>query len=56
MFSWFTEWNKRHPVDVYRPAILVGVVGTHPVVTVTLLALAKTERGFLFNFLRSGLT
>jgi photosynthetic reaction center cytochrome c subunit len=27
MLNWFTKWNSQHPVDVYRPAILVGVVG-----------------------------
>ena len=38
MFSWFTEWNKRHPVDVYRPAILVGVVGGGVFVATMLVA------------------
>ena len=30
MFSWFTEWNKRHPVDVYRPDLVVWDVGPAP--------------------------
>ncbi|MBL3704326.1 photosynthetic reaction center cytochrome c subunit [Sulfitobacter sp. BDSS02] len=38
MFSWFTEWNKSHPVDVYRPAILVGVVGGGVFVATMLVA------------------
>ena len=24
---WFPEWNKKHPTDVYGPAILIGAVG-----------------------------
>ncbi|WP_208350649.1 photosynthetic reaction center cytochrome PufC [Pseudaestuariivita rosea] len=25
--KWFDEWNKKNPVDIYRPAILLGTLG-----------------------------
>lgn len=36
--KWFDDWNAKNPTDVYRPAILVGVVGAAVVVAGLLVA------------------
>ncbi len=39
--KWFTKWNAENPVDIYRPAILVGGVGVAVVVVAGLVSLGQ---------------
>ncbi len=39
--KWFTEWNAKNPVNVYRPAIIVGGLGTAVVAVAALVTLGQ---------------
>lgn len=39
--KWFTKWNADNPVDIYRPAILVGGVGVAVVAVAALVTLGQ---------------
>lgn len=41
MLNWFTKWNREHPTDVYRPAIVFGVVGVAVIGATALVALGQ---------------
>lgn len=41
MFGWFEKWNKDNPSDIYRPAILIGVVGAAVIGVTGLVALGQ---------------
>ena len=39
--KWFSKWNAENPVDIYRPAILIGGVGVAVVAVVALVTLGQ---------------
>ncbi|KHQ50720.1 MULTISPECIES: photosynthetic reaction center cytochrome PufC [Mameliella] len=41
MFKWFDKWNREHPADIERPAILTGVAGAVVLAVVAVMALGQ---------------
>ena len=41
MFDWFSKWNREHPTNIERPAIIVGVVGVAVIAATALVALGQ---------------
>ena len=39
--KWFDNWNKDNPVDIYKPAVIVGIVGGAVVVTALLVSFGQ---------------
>ncbi|MCC1492420.1 photosynthetic reaction center cytochrome PufC [Cognatishimia sp. F0-27] len=39
--KWFNEWNTNKPVDIYGPAVLVGVLGTAVIVAAWLVVIGQ---------------
>lgn len=39
--KWFNDWNKKNPVDIYGPAVLVGALGAAVLVAAALVSLGQ---------------